>query len=78
MENANREIEKQLPRTLAIIKKIDELPGLTWHNGEFARHHNNGERIKTGRKKSQKNSYKHWMMPEQPEGYIKPRKNDFL
>jgi hypothetical protein len=69
MENANREIERQLPRTLAIIKKIDELPGLARYNTE---------KNKAIKKKRQKNSCKHWVMPEQPDGYIKPRKNDFL
>lgn len=69
MDNTNRDIQIQLPRTLAIVKKIDDLPGLARYNGE---------RSKPVKKKRQRNSYKHWIMPEQPEGYIKPKKNDFL
>lgn len=30
------------------------------------------------KKKFQKNDFKNWIMPEEPEGYLKAKSNDFL
>lgn len=67
--SADKIVEVPVERNLAIIKRIDELPG----------------RNKPGKPKSQEivkgkkeNLFTTWMMPEEPEGYIKAKANDFL
>jgi hypothetical protein len=39
---------------------------------------NTGTTLTEKRRKRKKNEFKEWCMPEQPSGYIKGRKHDFL
>lgn len=60
---------KLLQRTPDIIKKMD---GPAWRKN--ARH---GMR-KPVAKKTDTDLFSNWIMPDQPQGYIRPKENDFL
>lgn len=68
--NVETLIETPVKWNLAVIKRIDELPGWKKTVGqkshEIVREKNSGDLFET------------WIMPEQPEGYIKAKANDFL
>lgn len=83
-EVVNAISEVQQPQ-LAIVKRIDEIPG--WKpvdktdvrtERSFEAPKQNSTQPKKAKKKQAKNSFKNWNLPIQPEGYLKPRINDLL
>jgi hypothetical protein len=80
--NAISEVQPQL----AIVKRIDEIPG--WKKvidkaearteRSFEPPKQPSNQPKKTKKKQAKNSFKNWNLPIQPEGYLKPRINDLL
>lgn len=64
---ANRKIEKPLTRTLQVIKKPRENENLKW--------------TRLGKdliKRNDVSQFNNWILPEQPTGYIKAKKNEIL
>jgi hypothetical protein len=86
MKNEAGNVITEVQPQLAIVKRIDEIPG--WNKAvnktearterSFEAPKKTSNQPKKAKKKQAKNSYKNWNLPIQPEGYLKPRMNDLL
>ena len=85
MKNDFRKAITEEKPQLAIIKRIDDLPA--WKKPADNKISEQKfepvfeirqKKDRKNKKKQEKNTFRNWNLPIQPQGYIKPRANDLL